>query len=246
MDFRFHSVLILTPWNISIPSLGRATCPASHCALFPSSPDHLDKGPGPKLFTGPLLADQFWILLLPQAHGLRWSMLLLLATPFKTVLTFYWYQYCYHFEAIAKVFSWYSHQIQVTVKFMPVHTPTPEEETDPILFAKVLSLPENHLWLNLFFLKLGSAKGDGFGAGGSSNRCPEGGVCQRVEERKVKRSFAICIYLTHSQNSRSRKCEFDARVSSMKIQCKNPIWTHLHWCTERFLLQNWESSAIHL
>ena len=151
MDFRFHSVLILTPWNISIPSLGRTTCPASHCALFPSSPDHLDKGPGPKLFTGPLLADQFWILLLPQAHGLRWSMLLLLATPFKTVLTFYWYQYCYYFEAIAKVFSWYSHQIQVTVKFMPVHTPTPEEETDPILFAKVLTLPENHLGLNLFF-----------------------------------------------------------------------------------------------
>lgn len=45
-----------------------------------------------------------------QAHGLRWSMLLLLATPFKTV----------------------------TVKFMPVHTPTPEEETDPILFAKAV------------------------------------------------------------------------------------------------------------
>jgi len=45
-----------------------------------------------------------------QAHGMRWSMLLLLATPFKTV----------------------------TVKFMPVHIPTPEEKTDPILFAKAV------------------------------------------------------------------------------------------------------------
>ena len=29
------------------------------------------------------------------------------------------------------------HKIQVTVNFMPVHIPTPEEETDPIVFAKV-------------------------------------------------------------------------------------------------------------
>jgi hypothetical protein len=37
-------------------------------------------------------------------------MLLLLATPFKTV----------------------------TVNFLPVHIPTPEEETDPIVFAKAV------------------------------------------------------------------------------------------------------------
>jgi len=45
-----------------------------------------------------------------MAHGLRWSLLLLLATPFKTV----------------------------TVKFMPVHIPTPEEVADPILFTKAV------------------------------------------------------------------------------------------------------------
>merc|ERR1712210_197649 len=45
-----------------------------------------------------------------QAHGMRWSMLLLLATPFKTV----------------------------TVNFLPVHIPTTEEETDPIVFAKAV------------------------------------------------------------------------------------------------------------
>jgi len=45
-----------------------------------------------------------------QAHGMKWSMLLLLATPFKTV----------------------------TVKFMPVHIPTPEEKADPIMFAQAV------------------------------------------------------------------------------------------------------------
>jgi len=45
-----------------------------------------------------------------QVHGMRWSMLLLLATPFKTV----------------------------TVKFLPVHKPTLEEKADPILYAKAV------------------------------------------------------------------------------------------------------------
>ena len=60
------------------------------------------------------------------------------------------------------------------MKFMPVHIPTPEEKTDPILFAKV-GVPSS-LYFHIFETQ-GSAKGDGFGAGGSSDGCPEGGVC---------------------------------------------------------------------
>ena len=76
-------------------------------------------------------------------------------------------------------------KIQVTVKFMPVHIPTPEEKTDPILFAKV-----GVSWFVVFFLlhifeTQGSAKGDGFGAGGSSDGRAEGRVCKGAEKRKV-------------------------------------------------------------
>ena len=75
-------------------------------------------------------------------------------------------------------------KIQVTVKFMPVHIPTPEEETDPILFAKVGGFPVDYLFF-FTFETLGSAKGDGFGAWASSDGCAEARVYEGAEKRKV-------------------------------------------------------------
>ena len=71
------------------------------------------------------------------------------------------------------------------MKFMPVHIPTPEEKTDPILFAKVGVSWFVVFFFFIFFKTQGSAKGDGFGAGGSSNRRAEGRVCKGAEKRKV-------------------------------------------------------------
>ena len=93
-------------------------------------PDYLDQGPGFHFF--------LWLSALMsslhQVHGMRWSMLLLLATPFKTVLTHTcWSQHSLH-PSFSNVTT---EPPQVTVKFLPVHKPTLEEKADPILYAKV-------------------------------------------------------------------------------------------------------------
>ena len=63
-----------------------------------------------KLSSGPL--RQTWHHSVFQAHGMRWSMLLLLATPFKTVLTYkpadYWFQlhsFCIHGKLVQFILS---------------------------------------------------------------------------------------------------------------------------------------------
>ena len=68
---------------------------------------------------------------------MKWSMLLLLATPFKTVTNLLNADAC----EILLFGQHCCYQAQVTVKFMPVHIPTPEEKADPILFAQVMFSP---------------------------------------------------------------------------------------------------------
>ena len=141
---------------------------------------------------------------------MRWSMLLLLATPFKTVLTSKpadnWYQ-SHSLQSSSKVFSSYSRQFQVTVKFMPVHIPTPEEETDPILFAKVSQL---FLFLVRWsFMKTRQCRGSWLWSWGFQRRMSRGWSSSESWEKKSDETKLYHLHLSSPESDSSFwKCEF--------------------------------------
>ena len=106
-------------------------------------PYYLDQGPGIHFFLWlPALMSS-----LHQVHGMRWSMLLLLATPFKTVLTHTcWSLHSLHPSRLESFSNVTTDPPQVTVKFLPVHKPTLEEKADPILYAKVQPFSWSVFW----------------------------------------------------------------------------------------------------
>ena len=113
---------------------GTRFLPPSLVLSFFCLPYYLDQGPGIHFFLWlPALMSS-----LHQVHGMRWSMLLLLATPFKTVLTHTcWSLHSLHPSRLESFSNVTTEPPQVTVKFLPVHKPTLEEKADPILYAKV-------------------------------------------------------------------------------------------------------------